>query len=226
VNRPCALALKRALDLAVSALALLILAPVLAAAALAVLVSLGRPVLFRQVRPGLGGRPFVLYKFRTLRPPAAPGAEVTDNSPDRETRTGRILRRSSLDELPELVNVLLGDMSLVGPRPLLVEYLPCYTAEQARRHLVRPGITGLAQVSGRNALGWDRRFALDVHYVDHLSLGLDLRILARTVPSVLGLDSSAGHQVTELYTGIGPARAATGLGNATRLDTATGLDKG
>jgi lipopolysaccharide/colanic/teichoic acid biosynthesis glycosyltransferase len=183
-------AAKRVADIVVAALALVLLAPVLAVIALAVRVVLGPPVLFRQVRPGLGGRPFVLRKFRTLRPPARPGAELTDDSPERETRLGRCLRASGVDELPELVNVLRGDMSLVGPRPLLTEYLPLYSAEQARRHDVRPGITGLAQVSG--ATDWAERLALDVRYVRERSLALDLRILVRTVGAVLRRDGGTG----------------------------------
>ena len=183
--------MKRAVDVAVSVLALVLLAPLLAAIAVAVRVSLGRGVLFRQVRPGLGGRPFTIRKFRTLRPPAGGGTETGDDSEARQTRVGQFLRRTSLDELPELVNVARGEMSLVGPRPLLMEYLPLYTPEQARRHLVRPGITGLAQVSGRNDLPWDERFALDVYYADHHSLRLDLRILARTVPRAAAGDGTA-----------------------------------
>ena len=144
----------------------------------AVRVCLGRPVFFRQPRPGLHGRPFALVKFRTMR--AGTGSDA-----ERLTRFGRFLRTTSLDELPELWNVLRGDMSLVGPRPLLMQYLERYTPEQARRHEMKPGITGWAQVNGRNALTWDERFALDVWYVDHWSLALDLRILARTLGAIL-----------------------------------------
>jgi lipopolysaccharide/colanic/teichoic acid biosynthesis glycosyltransferase len=176
--------LKRTFDLVVATVALVLLSPVLVAVALTVLVSMGRPVLFRQVRPGLHGAPFAILKFRTMRPPLRPGGELYDEA-DRLTRVGKLLRATSLDELPELFNVLRGQMSLVGPRPLLVEYLTRYTPEQARRHLVRPGITGLAQISGRNELDWERRFELDVHYVDHRSFRLDLSILARTLPGVL-----------------------------------------
>lgn len=171
---------KRAFDLAASALALVVLAPLLALIALAVGLFLGRPVIFAQRRPGWRGRPFVIYKFRTMS--AARGGDgglLPD--PDRLTRLGRFLRRTSLDELPELFNVVRGDMSLVGPRPLLMEYLPRYTREQARRHEVRPGITGWAQLNGRNRLPWERRFALDVWYVDHQSFRLDLQILFLTV---------------------------------------------
>lgn len=169
---------KRALDLAIALPALVILSPVMLAVALAVRIALGPGVLFRQVRPGLGGAPFTILKFRTMRAGDGPDAE-------RLTPLGRLLRATSLDELPELVNVLRGEMSLVGPRPLLMEYLPLYTSRQARRHEVLPGVTGWAQVNGRNAAGWDERLALDVWYVEHRGLGLDLRILARTFAAVL-----------------------------------------
>jgi lipopolysaccharide/colanic/teichoic acid biosynthesis glycosyltransferase len=170
--------LKAVIDRVVAAAALIVAAPVLALVAVAVRTGLGRPVLFRQVRPGLGGRPFALVKFRTMR-------EGSGSDGERLTRLGRFLRACSLDELPELWNVLRGEMSLVGPRPLLAHYLDRYTPEQSRRHLVRPGITGWAQVHGRNAISWDERLALDVWYVDHWSLALDARILARTVGIVL-----------------------------------------
>ena len=147
--------------------------PMVALVAGVVRIGMGRPVFFRQTRPGWRGRPFMLIKFRTMRD--GPGTDA-----ERLTRVGRWLRRTSLDELPELLNVLRGDLSLVGPRPLLMEYLPRYTPEQARRHEVRPGITGWAQVRGRNALTWEEKFRLDVWYVDHRSLWLDLRILAVT----------------------------------------------
>ena len=169
---------KEAMDRAGAALGLLACLPLLAALALLVRATLGRPVLFRQRRPGLHGRPFALVKFRTMREGAGPDAE-------RLTALGRFLRSTSLDELPELWNVLRGDMSLVGPRPLLMHYLERYTPEQRRRQEVKPGITGWAQVNGRNALTWEERFALDVWYVDHWSLSLDLRILARTVRATL-----------------------------------------
>jgi sugar transferase EpsL len=169
---------KEVLDRTAAAVGLLVCLPLLAAIALAVRVGIGRPVLFRQPRPGLRERPFLLVKFRTMRP--GPGSDA-----ERLTPLGRFLRATSLDELPELWNVLRGEMSLVGPRPLLMQYLKRYTPEQRRRHEVKPGITGWAQVHGRNAVGWEERFALDVWYVDHWSLGLDLRILARTVRVVL-----------------------------------------
>lgn len=175
---------KRCADLVLAGLALILLSPVLAATALAVRLLLGSPVLFRQPRPGLGGRLFTLFKFRTMTDErGADGKLLPDR--DRLTATGRFLRSSSLDELPTLWNVLRGEMSLVGPRPLLVQYLPRYTAEQARRHEVKPGITGWAQVRGRNALTWEEKLALDVWYVDHRTPWLDLRILALTFGQVL-----------------------------------------
>lgn len=172
--------LKRVLDVLGAFLALLLSAPVSAVAALATLVSLGRPVLFRQERPGLHGRPFVLLKFRTMREAVGPTGEPLPDA-DRLTRVGAWLRRLSIDELPQFWNVLRGDMSLVGPRPLLMEYLSLYTPEQARRHAVKPGLTGWTQVCGRNALTWEEKFQLDRWYVDHQSLALDTRILLLTV---------------------------------------------
>ncbi len=177
--------MKRLIDIA-GALTLLALAgPVLALAACAVWATMGRPVVFRQARTGLGGRTFTLLKLRTMRP-ARPGDGVSAGDATRLTALGRWLRATSLDELPQLWNVLRGDMSLVGPRPLLPCYLERYSPEQARRHEVAPGITGLTQVSGRNALSWDEKFALDVRYVDERSLRLDLWILWRTLVTVLG----------------------------------------
>lgn len=175
--------MKRLIDLTVAGLGLIVLSPLLLGIGLSALVTLGPPVLFRQRRPGLQGRPFILYKFRSMREPG-PGEDDLSEG-ERLTRLGAFLRRTSLDELPELWNVLRGDMSLVGPRPLLMEYLPLYTPEQARRHEVLPGITGWAQVNGRNAISWEEKFRLDVWYVDHRSLQLDLRILLRTVMRVL-----------------------------------------
>ncbi|MFQ6171905.1 sugar transferase [Oryzobacter sp. R7] len=174
---------KRASDLVVASVALLLTAPLQGVVAVLVRWRLGSPVLFRQVRPGLHGRPFELVKFRTMRPVDAQRGWVDDA--DRLTSFGRRLRSTSLDELPALWNVLRGDMSLVGPRPLLVEYLELYTPEQARRHEVRPGLTGLAQVSGRNAVSWEERLRLDVEYVRTRTLLGDLRILGRTVTAVL-----------------------------------------
>jgi lipopolysaccharide/colanic/teichoic acid biosynthesis glycosyltransferase len=185
-----ALRAKRALDLALSAAALVVLSPVLAAVALAILATDGRPVLFRQERPGLGGRPFTMRKFRTMRAPRADEVWY-DTDAQRVTRLGRFLRSTSLDELPELWNVVRGDMSLVGPRPLLAEYLDHYTPEERRRHDVPPGVTGWAAVNGRNALGFRQRLALDVWYVDHWSFWLDLRILALTAWKVVRRSGAA-----------------------------------
>jgi lipopolysaccharide/colanic/teichoic acid biosynthesis glycosyltransferase len=175
---------KRPTDIILSAIGLVVLAPVLAATALAVAAALGRPVLFRQVRPGLHGEPFRLIKFRTMLDSHDSSGKPLDDA-QRLTRFGRFLRATSLDELPELWNVLKGDMSLVGPRPLLMSYLPLYTPEQARRHEVRPGLTGWTAVNGRNALNWDQKLALDTWYVDHRGLLLDLRILLMTVAKVV-----------------------------------------
>lgn len=204
---------KRVLDVVVAATLLVLLAPVLGAVALAVRVVLGRPVLFRQRRPGLGGRPFVLVKFRTMADRRDPqGRPLPDGA--RLGRFGRLLRATSLDELPELVNVIRGDMSLVGPRPLLMEYLDRYTPEQARRHDVRPGITGWAQVRGRNALAWEEKFALDTWYVDHRSLGLDLRILGLTAASVWRREgiTTQGCATSPLFLGSPGATAPAGPG--------------
>jgi len=175
---------KRVFDIIASALALLLLAPVLAGVALLVALKMGRPVFFRQQRPGLDGKPFTMLKFRTMRDAHdAQGRPLSDA--ERLTPFGRWLRATSLDELPELWNVLKGDLSLVGPRPLLMEYLPRYSETQRRRHEVRPGLTGWAQVHGRNAVDWNQRFELDVWYVDHRSFWLDMKILAMTVRLVL-----------------------------------------
>jgi sugar transferase EpsL len=175
---------KRIFDVLGAAAALACLWPVLLLTALGVRVALGSPVLFRQQRPGLGGRVFEILKFRTMLDARAPdGTPLPDAA--RMTAFGRFLRGSSLDELPELWNVVRGDMSLVGPRPLLIQYLPRYTARQASRHNVRPGVTGLAQVTGRNALSWEEKFDMDVHYVEHHTFGMDLRILLRTLSSVI-----------------------------------------
>ena len=194
--------LKRLFDLVCSVLALLLLWPVLLVVFILVRVKLGSPALFRQLRPGLHGRPFMMVKFRTM----LDAIDAEGNSlPDevRLTRFGRFLRASSLDELPELWNVLKGDMSLVGPRPLLMEYLPLYSVEQARRHEVRPGVTGWAQVNGRNALSWQGKFVLDVWYVDHCSFWLDLRILLTTVRKVFVREgiSAEGQATMQKFTG-------------------------
>lgn len=179
-------------DLALTLPTLVLSLPVQAVVALVVRRSLGTPVLFRQLRPGLGGEPFEMMKFRTMLDPDPSLGLVDDAS--RMTSLGRALRASSLDELPSLWNIVRGDMSLVGPRPLLMQYLPRYTPEQARRHEVRPGLTGLAQVSGRNALTWERKFELDVEYVDTHSLLGDLRILLATVAKVLKRDGIAAEE--------------------------------
>jgi lipopolysaccharide/colanic/teichoic acid biosynthesis glycosyltransferase len=194
--------LKRIFDIVVALVLLVLLAPVMLVVALVVRLADGSPVLFRQVRPGLGGVPFGLCKFRTMSEARDAGGELLADGA-RLTPLGAFLRRASLDELPQLFNVLRGDMSLVGPRPLLMEYLPLYDAEQARRHAVRPGITGWAQVNGRNAIGWPERLALDVWYVDHQSFALDLRILVMTVGRVLGGRgvSAAGEATVQRFTG-------------------------
>lgn len=175
---------KRILDVAVSAAALLGAAPVMVGVAAAVAVRHGRPVVFRQRRVGLDGREFAIRKFRTMTNARGPDGQLLPDS-ERLTPLGRLLRRTSLDELPELFNVLRGDMSLVGPRPLLPEYMAYYTPRQHLRHTVRPGLTGWAAVNGRNTTSWDERFALDLHYVENMSLALDLEILARTVLTVI-----------------------------------------
>jgi sugar transferase EpsL len=184
LERRISRALKRGLDVMVSAFGLVLLSPVMGAIAVLVRLKIGRPSLFRQQRPGYKGVPFFALKFRSMTDECdAQGRLLPDG--ERITRWGAFLRRSSLDELVQLWNVLQGDMSLVGPRPLLMQYLDRYTPEQARRHSVRPGITGWAQVNGRNDLSWEQKLAFDVWYVDHWSLSLDLRILAVTVWKVL-----------------------------------------
>jgi sugar transferase EpsL len=176
--------MKRLLDVCVAGTGMILLVPVMAATAVAIRLILGRPVLFKQVRPGLAGEPFTLVKFRTMRDLQSRNGTLVPDA-ERLTPLGRFLRASSLDELPTLWNVLKGDMSLVGPRPLLMEYLPLYNAEQRRRHEIRPGITGWAQIHGRNALSWEQRFKLDVWYVDNRSFWLDVRILAATILKVV-----------------------------------------
>lgn len=196
--------MKRALDLAVSALALVILSPLLLVIGAMVWWRLGRPILFRQERPGLGAHPFTLVKFRTMRDaPVDPRDGSSDQ--DRLDPFGARLRSSSLDELPELWNVLKGDMSLVGPRPLLVHYLPLYSERQARRHEVRPGVTGWAQINGRNATPWPDRLEMDVWYVENRSLWLDLKILALTIPRALRRSgvTQEGQATVEYFSGSG-----------------------
>ena len=199
--------MKRCFDLVVAVVALLALAVPLLVLVWLVRSKLGSPVLFRQVRPGLNGKPFEMVKFRTMTDDRDVDGTLLPDA-KRLTPFGRFLRASSLDELPELWNVLKGDMSLVGPRPLLMEYLPLYTPEQARRHEVRPGITGWAQVNGRNAISWEDKFALDVWYVDHRSLWLDLRIVWMTVRKVLVRDgiSAAGEATMTRFMGSEPNR--------------------
>lgn len=193
---------KRVFDVTLASLGLVVLSPVLLVTALLVRYRIGSPVLFRQTRPGLRGQPFQILKFRTMTNAVdAEGQLLPDE--ERLTRFGQLLRSTSLDELPELINVVRGDMSLVGPRPLIMRYLERYTPEQARRNLARPGITGLAQVRGRNALSWEDRFALDVEYIDTWSLGLDVRILFETVVTVLRRDgiSTEGHATAPEFMG-------------------------
>ena len=194
--------MKRLFDITAAFAALLLLALPLALLTWQVRRKLGSPAFFRQVRPGMHGQPFEMVKFRTMTDARGPDGALLPDA-DRLTPFGRFLRASSLDELPELWNVLKGEMSLVGPRPLLMEYLPLYSPQQARRHEVRPGITGWAQVNGRNAISWDDKFKLDVWYVDHRSLWLDLRILWMTVRKVLVRDgiSAEGQATVEYFRG-------------------------
>lgn len=193
------------MDVLLAGIALLLLVLPLLLLASLVRFRLGSPVLFRQARPGLHGRPFMMVKFRTMTDERGADGELLPDA-QRLTSFGRFLRASSLDELPELWNVLRGEMSLVGPRPLLMEYLPLYSPEQARRHEVRPGITGWAQVNGRNALSWEERFKLDIWYVDHRSLWLDLRILWLTVRKVIVREgiSAQGEATMPRFTGNKP----------------------
>jgi lipopolysaccharide/colanic/teichoic acid biosynthesis glycosyltransferase len=198
---------KRVLDLVLTISGLVLISPLLGALACLVWVAHGAPILFRHRRPGLRGEPFTLLKFRTMRDlQTADGRSMPDEV--RLTGLGRFLRSFSLDELPELFNVLRGEMSLVGPRPLLMEYLGRYSPEQARRHEVLPGLTGWAQVNGRNALTWELKFAYDVWYVDHWSLGLDLRILALTLLKTVTREgiSQPGHATAEEFLGQEPPR--------------------
>src|SRR5690606_37795329 len=199
--------MKRVMDLLIAVLLLLLLFPVIILIVLLIRFNMGSPVIFKQLRPGLGGKPFYLYKFRTMTDERDENGELL---PDhlRLTPFGQFLRKYSLDELPQLFNVLKGDISLVGPRPLLMEYLELYTPEQARRHEVKPGITGWAQVNGRNAISWEEKFKLDVWYVDHQSFWLDLKILFLTVIKVLKSEgiSHEGHVTMEKFTGTKNAK--------------------
>jgi sugar transferase EpsL len=194
--------IKRFLDIVIAGAGLVVLSPVILAVAALVLTLMGRPILFAQTRPGRSARPFVLYKFCTMSDALDAQGKLLPDA-ERLTGLGRFLRSTSLDELPQLWNVVRGDMSLVGPRPLLVEYLPLYSPEQARRHEVRPGITGWAQVNGRNAQSWEERLSLDVWYVDHHSLWLDARILWRTLLKVLSSEgvNRPGHATMPRFTG-------------------------
>jgi lipopolysaccharide/colanic/teichoic acid biosynthesis glycosyltransferase len=193
--------MKRLFDFLASATGVLLLGPLFLIVAAGCLLCQGRPILFSQERPGTAGKIFRLWKFRTMREDKEATGEVPDA--DRLTRWGRFLRATTLDELPQLWNILCGEMSLVGPRPLLVEYLPLYSLEQSRRHEVRPGLTGWAQVRGRNALTWEEKFKLDVWYVDHRSLGLDLKIILLTVLTVLSCRgiTQKGSSSMEKFTG-------------------------
>lgn len=215
---------KRALDMVLAGLVLIVLLPLMGLAVLLVRVNLGSPVIFRQVRPGLRGKPFTILKFRTMTDARDAQGNLLPDA-ERLTPLGRFLRSTSLDELPEFLNVLKGDMSLVGPRPLMMQYLGRYTPEQMRRHDVKPGITGWAQVNGRNAITWEQKFALDVWYVDHWSLGLDLRILALTLWKSLQREgiSQPGQATMEEFMGSNsaPAGAERGRGDAAVVDRPT-----
>ncbi len=197
--------LKRLFDIAISATSLLLLSPVMVTVAWAISRHMGSPALFRQLRPGLNGKPFEMVKFRTMKDAVDEEGNPLPDS-ERLTSFGQFLRSSSLDELPELWNVLKGDMSLVGPRPLLMEYLPLYSPEQFRRHEVRPGLTGWAQVNGRNTLGWDEKFNLDVWYVDNRSTWLDVKILVLTIRKVLVRDGISAEGEATMSKFKGPKR--------------------
>lgn len=194
---------KRAFDLFVAVIGLVCLSPLLLVVAIVVRFSFGRPILFRQDRPGLNTKPFTIFKFRTMTDARGPSGEWLPDA-QRLTALGSFLRSTSLDELPELINVIRGDMSAVGPRPLLCEYLARYTPEQMRRHVVKPGITGWAQVNGRNSLDWEYKFALDLWYVEHQSFSLDLLIIAKTVWMVVKRDGIAqdGHVTMPKFLGL------------------------
>jgi len=198
--------MKRTFDVVVTCLMLPVVLPILIITSMCVALDVGYPVLFSQQRPGKSGRPFYLIKFRTMRNARAPDGNLLSDE-ERLTRLGRVLRATSIDELPELWNVLKGDMSLVGPRPLLMDYLGRYSARQARRHEVLPGVTGWAQVNGRNAISWDDKFELDVWYVDHRSMWLDLKILWMTLAYVLSRKdiSAEGHATMPPFGGDGPS---------------------
>lgn len=194
--------LKRLLDIVIASSALVLLSPIYALVAYKVKKNLGSPVLFRQVRPGLHGKPFEMIKFRSMKDALDTAGNPLPDS-ERLTPFGKMLRSSSLDEMPELWNVLKGEMSIVGPRPLLMEYLPLYNEQQAKRHNVRPGITGYAQVNGRNAISWEKKFELDTWYVENRSLWLDFKIMLKTVKKVLAKDdiSAEGEATMSKFTG-------------------------
>ncbi|WP_035171826.1 sugar transferase [Caldanaerobius polysaccharolyticus] len=194
--------IKRILDIIISSLLLIVLSPLLLIIAVIVYITMGSPILYRQTRPGLKGKPFKIYKFRTMNNKRDKDGNLLPDE-ERLTKIGRLLRSTSLDELPELFNVLKGDMSLVGPRPLLMEYLNYYTEEQMRRHDVRPGITGWAQINGRNNLSWEEKFKLDVWYVDHWNLLLDFKILFITIKKVITREgiSAEGYATMPKFTG-------------------------
>lgn len=194
--------LKRLLDIIIASIALILLSPLYAFVAYKVRKNLGSPVLFRQVRPGLHGKPFEMIKFRSMKDAVDAQGNLLPDS-ERLTPFGKMLRSSSLDEMPELWNVIKGDMSIVGPRPLLMEYLPLYNEEQAKRHLVRPGMTGHAQVNGRNAISWEEKFKLDTWYVENQSVWLDFKIMLKTVKKVIAKDdiNEAGEVTMTKFTG-------------------------
>ena len=194
--------IKRSVDFALSLMACLFLLPIFVLLALLIRIKVGKPVIFKQQRPGFDGKPFYIYKFRTMTDTKNNRGEFLSDA-DRMTSLGRLLRSTSLDELPSLLNVLKGEMSLVGPRPLLMEYLPLYNTEQAKRHYVRPGVTGWAQINGRNAISWEDKFALDVWYVDNQSLFLDLKILLMTIKKVFQRSgiSAQGNATMPKFTG-------------------------
>lgn len=194
--------LKRLLDIIIASIALILLSPLYVFVAYKVKKNLGSPVLFRQVRPGLHGKPFEMIKFRTMKDAVDEQGNLLPDS-ERLTAFGQMLRSTSLDEMPELWNVIKGDMSIVGPRPLLMEYLPLYNAEQAKRHNVRPGMTGHAQVNGRNAISWEEKFKLDTWYVENQSIWLDFKIMLKTVKKVIAKDdiNEAGEVTMTKFTG-------------------------
>ncbi|PWA12645.1 sugar transferase [Pueribacillus theae] len=209
--------IKRSVDIIVSLICIVLFSIVLLFTAIIVRAKLGSPVIFKQKRPGLHGRPFWLYKFRTMTDERDENGNLLPDDM-RLTKAGRMIRKLSLDELPQLFNVLKGDLSLVGPRPLLMEYLPLYSEEQARRHDVKPGITGWAQVNGRNALSWEEKFALDVWYVDHQSFWLDLKIILLTIVKVFKSEgiNQENHATVERFTGTPKSEATNGKSDSNR----------